>query len=678
MRRFSSSPTEPPLHPSVDKGGHLAIDDTGSVGRRQDSVPLGQMSHHVAPTIPPMRAGGGTGGEEDLKGPTLIHGLDGELKAKIFLPPGQVDRETLMQVAAICKHPAVKDARVMPDCHKGNGCCIGFTSPLQGCINPQLIGGDIGCGISAHPLPSSYLNKRNSAAKLKRCIGQSIPMGNGNECIHRRPIIGLVQYEAFLEEATKELHAFTEAYRKRTGVNLMDYIPPFADDGSWKQKVKPSELNPGEAEPEEEDEQEQEVEEYTEEEEDEEEEERSPSSGQSGKGHFPQRTVSSDDGSSQPRMHHSRSTYSMPRTTSVDTMAFLPTGPSMEEMSELGIMTPPSSPSRPGFRYSVAWMLHRLEQLGVNRGVFLRNMGTLGGGNHFIEVDRLNKAETTDGREPSFVSNPDSGETQESDLPGGLLVVHSGSRCLGQAIYKKWSASAIRLRDAAREQRRLEKEKEKAEGESSSDAEDNEDSEYIPFDDSLVLTKPEDIAGYYVDMILAQQVAIMNRTAMISLIIAELGNPEITFQAKDIVSSVHNYIDFHDLMIRKGAIRAAKGQPCIIAQNMRDGVWYCRGKGNPDWNGSAAHGCGRVQMRRRTHGFTQGGVQGKVNKKAVEALMAKFRAEMADVESDSIIPETLDERPSAYRSPALVRSMLEPDAVEILAHYRVFVSAKGA
>ncbi|CAD2213271.1 tRNA-splicing ligase RtcB, putative [Angomonas deanei] len=430
----------------------------------------------------------------------------------VHLAKEYVDEATRQQIESMCGHPAVQHARIMPDCHKGSGTCVGFTCCLTPVMSPGLIGGDIGCGVSAVPLPASLMKKRNGTTKLKRAIHATIPMGNGQQNVHREPIIAEEQYDDFYQECNELALRFAQSYKEK----------------------------------------------------------------------FPAVNAS------------------------VDILHCMPT-------------------------YSREWTKQRCEQLGLSyRKDYLCCMGTLGGGNHFVEVDCC-----------------------EEDY---LLVVHSGSRALGQAIYRYWS-QYVRHRVSGGG----------AEKVSHTAHAVDDDDESADFDKNFYLSG-EMAYQYIFDMIWAQKYAEMNRLAMLSSVLAELGLP---FDSRQIIQSVHNYIDFEDLIVRKGAIRAHEGEKCIVALNMRDGILVGEGLGKEEWNASAAHGCGRV-LPRGVAGRTKG------TKKDLEVALQRFKAEMGDVDSDTITADTIDERPSAYRDPSIVLEALHDTISETSARrYVTVVSAKG-
>ena len=266
-----------------------------------------------------------------------------------------------------------------------------------------------------------------------------------------------------------------------------------------------------------------------------------------------------------------------------------------------------------------------------------------------------------------------------------LLVVHSGSRALGQAIYRHWSA---RCHSASSSER--------AEGDKGGlDVNEDEDVQKSDFDAKIALSV-EDTIGYVVDMILAQQYARINRIAILSSVLASIatlmpttncggdeisdeegddGQPATTtlFSGEQVVSSVHNYIDFDDMVLRKGAIRCHANEACIVALNMRDGVWLCVGKGNPEWNFSGPHGCGRILDRSTARGGSGGG---RMAAKKKSILLKQFEQEMGNVVCSCVNEDTLDERPSAYRDASVVQSAVG-ETLTIQKHFITVVSAKG-
>jgi len=169
------------------------------------------------------------------------------------------------------------------------------------------------------------------------------------------------------------------------------------------------------------------------------------------------------------------------------------------------------------------------------------SLGTLGGGNHFIEV----------------------GKDEEGKL---YLVVHSGSRNVGkQAAEHYQKAAAHRLKGGSKQ---------------------------VKLDKSLAFAEGALFDDYLHDMAILQRYAELNRRAITKEIVKHMN-----FKVADSFTTVHNYIDLKSMILRKGAISSKEGERMLIPVNMRDGSLVCLGKGNPDWNYSAPHGAGRLMSR---------------------------------------------------------------------------------
>lgn len=176
-----------------------------------------------------------------------------------------------------------------------------------------------------------------------------------------------------------------------------------------------------------------------------------------------------------------------------------------------------------------------------------KSIGTLGGGNHFIEVN----------------------QDKDDNL---YLVVHSGSRHIGNQVAKYYQDIAIK---------------------NLSNNENYANRNITKTDKDLAFLTGENFDNYFYDMNIIQKYASLNRKAIISVILKHL---EIN-DTKDTFETIHNYIDANDMLLRKGAISAKKDEKVIIPINMRDGSIIAVGKGNEDWNQSAPHGAGRLMSR---------------------------------------------------------------------------------
>ena len=127
-------------------------------------------------------------------------------------------------------------------------------------------------------------------------------------------------------------------------------------------------------------------------------------------------------------------------------------------------------------------------------------------------------------------------------------------------------------------------------------------------------------------------------------------------------TTIHNYIDTDEMLLRKGSVSAKRGEKLLIPINMRDGSLVCIGKGNPEWNCSAPHGAGRLMSRRAAF-----------DKLSLE----QYRAEMAGVYSTCVNEDTLDESPMAYKSIEEIIAQIEPTA-EIIARIKPLYNFKAA
>lgn len=254
----------------------------------------------------------------------------------------------------------------------------------------------------------------------------------------------------------------------------------------------------------------------------------------------------------------------------------------------------------------------RLEELRCAKQVNLdrayRSLGTLGGGNHFIEADK--------------------GED------GIYIVIHSGSRHLGVEVAKFYQKRAIEelkhsgdadVRKLIDEMKSLgrEKEIEAAVMEHNSQAK-----KVVP--DHLAYVYGAAFDDYIHDMKIVQEFAMLNRKAMMDEIVRGM-----KLKVEDEFTTIHNYIDMEKMIVRKGSVSAQNGERLIIPINMRDGSLICVGKGNDDWNCSAPHGAGRLFSRS----------QAKQN-----FTVSEYKKQMSGIYSTTINQSTLDECPMAYKS----------------------------
>ena len=243
-----------------------------------------------------------------------------------------------------------------------------------------------------------------------------------------------------------------------------------------------------------------------------------------------------------------------------------------------------------------------------------KSVGSLGGGNHFIEIDK----------------------SEDGEL---YLIIHSGSRNLGKQVaeYYQDLADKIVNHDMEDYKRNVEevlktykqtgREREIQGALERLKREYEESKNRIPYD--LAYLEAENRRLYLHDMKLCQEFAVLNRYTMANMIAEYMG-----FDISNYFESVHNYISFEDNIVRKGAISAKKGEKVIIPINMRDGCIIGIGKGNEDWNNSAPHGAGRVMSRSA----------------AIKLIsLDEYKETMKDIYTTSVNEKTKDEAPFAYK-----------------------------
>ena len=248
------------------------------------------------------------------------------------------------------------------------------------------------------------------------------------------------------------------------------------------------------------------------------------------------------------------------------------------------------------------------------------SIGTLGGGNHFIELN-------TD---------------EEDNL---YLVIHSGSRNLGKTIaehYQKLAESSQFTVDTASVVASL---KEQGREQDIQSTLVELKSQFNETNKDLAYVSGSDMDNYLHDLKIAQRYAALNRQAMTDVIVEAMG-----WSVMEQFDTIHNYIDLEQMILRKGAISAQAGEVAIIPMNMRDGSLIVKGKGNPDWNYSAPHGAGRIMSRSKAF-------------KSVD--LKEFEAAMQDVWSSSVVESTRDESPFVYKPmEEIIRNTM--DTVELL------------
>ncbi len=227
------------------------------------------------------------------------------------------------------------------------------------------------------------------------------------------------------------------------------------------------------------------------------------------------------------------------------------------------------------------------------------------------------------------------------------IVIHSGSRYAGLEIATYYQEEAWKQLNRNRHvdcQNLINKLKaEKREREINSALKELKAQVITDIPKELAYVEGDLFNDYLQDMRIMQQFAMINRKAMFDIIIKGLNITD--YDIVEQFTTIHNYIDLDNMILRKGAVSAQKGEKLLIPINMRDGSLVCEGLGNPDWNCSAPHGAGRILSR---------------NKARKVLTMEEFYAEMSGIWSSSISPDTIDESPMAYKTMNEILSNIGP------------------
>lgn len=257
----------------------------------------------------------------------------------------------------------------------------------------------------------------------------------------------------------------------------------------------------------------------------------------------------------------------------------------------------------------------------IRHETVLRSFGTLGGGNHFIEMAR--------GTDDKL-----------------YLIIHSGSRRLGRDVAEYYQLEAffgqhgIDSKEARRKKMRAADVK-------------------SPLHPDECFLSGENLERYLHDMDIAVTYAQKSRAHMGEVIINTLG-----LTVEEHFATIHNYIDTKARVLRKGAVSAQNGEKLLIPINMRDGSLLCVGKGNPEWNFTAPHGSGRVMKR----------------SEAKESItLEEYQREMEGIFTTSVGESTLDESPMAYRRIDEILDAIDPTAevIDILTPVYNFKASKA-
>lgn len=281
----------------------------------------------------------------------------------------------------------------------------------------------------------------------------------------------------------------------------------------------------------------------------------------------------------------------------------------------------------------------------VSEDVFRLSLGTLGGGNHFWELDK--------------------------DGEGNIwLIVHTGSRRSGKDVAEYYQRQAYEHLNMAGEsfKKVLAEKREAFIDQLKREGREKEISSLLPkwqaSQERPEITVPYEVAwcegqlfdDYIHDMKIMQAYAKLNRR-----IITEVILKKCRLHAVEQFETVHNYIDTDHMILRKGSVSARSGEKLLIPINMRDGALICIGKGNDDWNQSAPHGAGRLMSRSEAKS---------------RISMKDYREAMAGIYTTSVNKGTLDESPMAYKPIDEIVMNIEPTA-EIISHIRPIYNFKA-
>ena len=249
--------------------------------------------------------------------------------------------------------------------------------------------------------------------------------------------------------------------------------------------------------------------------------------------------------------------------------------------------------------------LHCKDKVNLDRA--LRSIGTLGGGNHFIEVDR----------------------TEDGEL---VLVIHSGSRQLGSDVATYYQDQAYRYQ--CKKQRKRARQSYYDDVDATGFIRQKSSSNTVNVKRETAILEGTLLDEYLHDLDIVTSFADLNRQTMAKIICDNMG-----LAITDRFSCIHNYIDTEYMILRKGAISARLGERVIIPLNMRDGALLGTGKGNPEWNFSAPHGAGRACSRTDAkYAFT----------------VEEFKREMEGIYTTTATEGSIDECPMAYKAPSRI------------------------
>lgn len=267
------------------------------------------------------------------------------------------------------------------------------------------------------------------------------------------------------------------------------------------------------------------------------------------------------------------------------------------------------------------WISEQLKRLNMDEGVFYKSLGTVGGGNHFIEYDEQN----------------------DGELAG--VTLHFGSRNFGVKVCKYWMGKTTQAMPKDEMKTAMENFKKQYKATHSNMK------EFQTAKDEFITKLKENhingylngtyMHGYLMDMCFAQLYAQFNHMTVqktIKELLIKYGIKEVRT-----ITSTHNFVDLHDHTLRKSAIRSYEGEEMLVPFNMRDGVAICEGLSNSEWLNACAHGAGRKMSR---------------SKAKANISMKEFEDSMKNVYSTTVCKGTLDESPMAYKDTTEIKDLI--------------------
>lgn len=272
------------------------------------------------------------------------------------------------------------------------------------------------------------------------------------------------------------------------------------------------------------------------------------------------------------------------------------------------------------------WVSNQLNRLGMNEGVFYKSLGTVGGGNHFIEYD----------------------EQEDGEMSG--ITLHFGSRNFGIKVWKYWShiANGGLTKKEKKEITHALKKRFREENGDKRALKDAIDDEIEKAKSKKIVGYLSDdgMKGYLCDMCFAQLYAAYNHLSVqrvITNILLKYG-----IKVDRTITSVHNFIDLEDHMLRKSAIRSYNGEEMLVPFNMRDGVAICEGLSNDGWLNSCSHGAGRRLSRSQAR---------------KEISLDSFKHSMEGIFSTTVCANTIDEAPMAYKDTNEILELIQETCI---------------